>query len=472
MMLTVFCVYLVVVFVIGIMAERRMSKSEEGYFLGDRNFGPWATAISAGATDTSGWIFIGAAGYAYTAGISTMWMLPGFIVGYLINWFAVAPRLRKEGEELGALSLVDYFSLKLKDRKNMIKIVASIIVIIFFTAYLASQLTAAGKALNSIVDFDYSWGLVLSAVFVLGYSVFGGYNSAVLTDLFQGLLMLAVLLLFPAYMIFFEFGGPVEFFHILYTLDPVLLSYAGGATGAAAFGIIVGLVGFGLGEPGQPHIVQRFLSAKDDKTVRQASLIAMFWVVVVMMGSNLLGLIGRILIPDLTDPEYVFPTLVGDTMHPIIAGVVIGAIFAAIQSTFSSQLMTVTQSFASDLLKVITKKTYTNEQMIKISRITMLVFGIIATGIALMDIQAVFELVLYAWAGLAASFGTVLLLVLYTNLVTKWGAVWGMITGTVVTMVWINTPWVAYMYELIPAAIISVIVILVVSKFTKEKELI
>jgi SSS family solute:Na+ symporter/sodium/proline symporter len=273
-------------------------------------------------------------------------------------------------------------------------------------------------------------------------------------------------------MIFFEFGGPVNFFNTLYTLDPILLSYAGGATGAAAFGIIVGLVGFGLGEPGQPHIVQRFLSAKDDKTVRQASLIAMFWVVVVMMGSNLLGLIGRILLPGLTDPEYVFPTLVGDTMHPIIAGIIIGAIFAAIQSTFSSQLMVVTQSFASDLLKAVTKKTYTNKQMIKISRITMLVFGVIATCIALMDIQAVFELVLYAWAGLAASFGTVLLLVLYTDLVTKWGAVWGMVTGTGVTIIWINTPWVAYMYELIPAAIASVVVILLVSKFTKEKKLV
>ncbi|MEK5036578.1 sodium/proline symporter [Sporosarcina sp. FSL K6-3457] len=468
-MLIVFCIYLVIVFTVGILSERRMTKSEEGYFLGDRNFGPWATAISAGATDTSGWIFIGAAGYAYAAGISTMWMLPGFIVGYLINWFAVAPRLRKEGAELGALSLVDFFSLKLKDRTNTIKIVASIIVIIFFTAYLASQLTAAGKALNSIVDFDYSLGLILSAAFVLGYSIFGGYNSAVLTDLFQGLLMLSVLLVFPLYMILFEMGGFGSFFSTLYSIDPILLSSAGGATGAAAFGIIIGLVGFGIGEPGQPHIVQRFLSAKDDKTIRQASLIAMFWVVVVMTGSNLLGLIGRIMMPELADPEYVFPTLVGVTMHPIVAGVIIGAIFAAIQSTFSSQLMVATQSFASDLLKAVTKKTYSDKQMIRISRITMVVFGVIATLIALMEIQAVFELVLYAWAGLAASFGTVLILLLYTKKVTKWGAVWGMITGSVVTIIWINTPWAQYMYELIPAAIASIIVILVVSKFTKEE---
>ncbi|MDQ0269591.1 sodium/proline symporter [Cytobacillus purgationiresistens] len=467
-MITVFVIYLAIVFIIGVASERFMSKSEEGYFLGDRNFGPWATAISAGATDTSGWIFIGAAGYAYVAGISTMWMLPGFIVGYLINWFAVAPRLRKEGEALGALSMIDYISIKLKDRKNVLRVISSLIIVIFFVAYMASQLTAAGKALNSIVDFDYSLGLVLSAVFVMGYSVLGGYTSAVWTDLFQGLLMLAVLILFPIYMIFFEFGGVVNFFTTLQSIDPILLSSAGGATGAAAIGIIIGLVGFGIGEPGQPHIVQRFLSAKNDQTIRQASLIAMFWVIIVMMGSNLLGLIGRISLPGLADPEYVFPTLVGDTMHPIISGIIIGAIFAAIQSTFSSQLMVATQSLASDILKSVTKRTYSNKQMIIISRFTMVGLGTIATLIALMNIESVFQLVLYAWAGLAASFGPVVLLLLYTNIVTIIGAISGIITGTVVTIIWINTPWQPYMYELIPAAILSTIVVIVVSKFTKE----
>lgn len=467
-MLSVFIIYLVIVFIIGVISQRFMSKSEEGYFLGDRNFGPWATAISAGATDTSGWIFIGAAGQAYLGGISTMWMLPGFVLGYLINWFAVAPRLRREGEKLGALSMIDFFSIKLKDRKNTVRVIASIIIVIFFLAYMASQLTAAGKALNSIVDFDYNLGLILSAAFVLGYSILGGYTSAVWTDLFQGLLMLTVLLLFPLYMIFFELGGVVNFFTTLQAIDPVLLSSAGGATGAMGIGMIIGLVGFGLGGPGQPHIVQRFISAKDDQTIRQGSFIAMFWVVTVMMGSNLLGLIGRVVLPTLDDPEYVFPTLVGDTMHPIIAGVVVGAIFAAIQSTFSSQLIVATQSLASDILKAITKKTYTNRQMIRISRVTMVTLGVIATLIALMNIETVFQLVLYAWGGLAASFGPLLLFLLYSNIVTRWGAISAIITGTVVTMIWINTPWHAYMYELIPAAILSTIVLVVVSKFTQE----
>ncbi|MFY0762453.1 sodium/proline symporter [Metabacillus dongyingensis] len=470
MMFTVFLIYLALVFFIGLAAERFISKSEEGYYLGDRNFGPLATAISAGASDTSGWIFIGAVGYAYVAGISTMWMLPGFVAGYLLNWFVVAPRFRRSGEELGALSLPDYFGKRFRDPKNLLKISAGIIIAFFFIAYMASQLTAAGKALSAIVSYDYTWGLILSAAFVTGYSIFGGYRAAVWTEVSQGLIMLGVLILFPLYMILFPLGGFGEFFNTLQSIDPILLSANGGTGGAIGFGVILGLIGFGLGEPGQPHIIQRFLSAKDDQTIRQGSVIAMIWVIVVMTGSNLLGLIGRIMVPDIDDPEYVFPQLTMDIMHPAIAGIIVGAIFAAIQSTFSSQLMVATQTIASDLLKSLSKKTFTPKQMVTISRVTMILLGILSTGLALLNVQAVFNLVLYAWAGLAASFGPLLIISLYTKWVTRQGAFWGMITGAVVTITWINSPLVTYVYEIIPAMLASTTVIYLVSKATAKKE--
>ncbi|WP_026572844.1 sodium/proline symporter [Bacillus sp. UNC438CL73TsuS30] len=469
-MLIVFALYLVAVFVIGVMAERYISKSEEGFYLGDRNFGPWATAISAGATDTSGWIFIGAAGYAYSAGVSTMWMLPGFIIGYLINWFVVAPKLRREGTKLGALSLPDYFSKKLNDKKNVIKIISSIVIIIFFVASMSSQLTAAGKALDATISFDYKLGLILSAAFVIGYSIFGGYRSVVFTDLTQGIIMLAVLIIFPVYMIFFKLGGAATFFNTLHSIDPILTSSLGGATGAAAFGVFAGLFFFGFGEPGQPHIVQRFLTARDDKTITQGSYIAMFWVIVVMTGSNLLGLIGRIIYPTLKDPEYVFPNLSIDLLHPILTGIVLAAIFSAIQSTFSSQVMVATQSFASDFLKAVVKKPFTDKQTMTISRVTMVVLGLISTVIALMNIQTVFLLVLYSWAGLGASFGPLLIMLLYTDMVTKKGAIWGIIVGTLVTVIWVNTPWAAYLYELIPATVASTLTIFIVSKYTRKEK--
>jgi sodium/proline symporter len=468
-LITTFIIYLVAVFIIGITAEKYISKSEEGYYLGDRNFGTWVTAISAGATDSSGWVFIGAAGAAYTAGASTMWMLPGFIVGYFLNWFVFAPKLHEYGVKHNVLSLADYFEKRLNDKSHILRIIASIIIVIFFIAYMASQLTAAGKAFDVMIDINYNTGLIICAAFVVGYAIFGGYRSVMMTDFIQGLLMVAVLILFPIYMIFFDLGGWTSFWNQALTIDPILGTSTGGVAGSAAIGLVLGYLLFGLGVPGQPHISQRFLSAKDTQTLRKGSIIAMAWVIIMLVSSNLLGIIGRIYYPHLTDPEYVFPNLTIDKMSPILAGIVIGAVFAAIQSTFSSQLMVSTQSIASDLLKSISKRTYTDRQLLKISRWTMVILGAISTGIALLNIDAVFYLVLYAWGGLAASFGPLLFLCLYTNLVTKQGAAAGMITGTLVTVIWKNTPYSAYVYELIPAFVLATLVILIVSSMTKNK---
>lgn len=467
-MIIAFIIYLVLVFIVGWTAERFISKGEEGYYLGDRNFGSWVTAISAGATDSSGWVFIGAAGAAYIGGISTMWMIPGLIVGYLLNWFVVAPKFYQFGIRHQVLSLSDYFEKRFQDRSHSLKITASIIIIIFFIAYMASQLSAAGKAFDVIINLDFSTGLILSAAFVIGYSIFGGYRSVMLTDFIQGLLMVGVLIVFPIYMIFFELGGWTAFFQQVAAINPHLVSPTGEAVGAAAVGVLLGQLFLGIGVPGQPHISQRFLTAKNAQTIYNGSLIAVVWVIITVMSANLLGLIGRVIYPHLTDPEYVFPMLTVDKISPIFAGIILGGIFAAIQSTFSSQLMVTTQSIASDLLKSLSTKTYTDQQLLKISRWTMLILGIIATGVALLNIEAVFTLVLYAWAGLAASFGPLLILSLYTNWVTKWGAIWGMITGSIVVIVWKNTPYATYIYELIPGLLITTFVILLVSKLTSK----
>ncbi|MEI3613266.1 sodium/proline symporter [Pseudogracilibacillus sp. SO30301A] len=469
-MLITFFIYLIAVFIIGVTAERFISKSEEGYFLGDRSFGTWVTAISAGATDSSGWVFIGAAGTAYVFGASTMWMLPGFIIGYYLNWFVFAPKLHEYGVKNNVLSLADYFEKRYNDKSSVLKIIASIIIVVFFVAYMASQLTAAGKTVDVLLNFNYEMGLVLCAAFVVGYAVIGGYRSVMMTDFIQGLIMLAILIVFPAYMIFFKLGGWGSFWEQAIAIDPLLGTSTAGAVGSAAIGMILGYVLFGLGIPGQPHISQRFLTAKDLKTINSGSIIAVVWVTVMMTSSNLLGIMGRIIFPNLEDPEYVFPTMSFELFHPIFAGIVLAAIFAAIQSTFSAQLILTTQAIASDLLKALTKKEYSNEQIIKISRITMVLLGVIATLIALLNIQTVFLLVLYAWGGLAASFGPLLFLSLYTNIVTKQGAIAGMISGTLVIIIWVSTPLNNYVYELVPAFIISTLLILIVSKMTKKLE--
>lgn len=334
---------------------------------------------------------------------------------------------------------------------------------------MASQLSAAGKTFNSILNLNFNTGIIFCALFVVGYCIFGGYRAVVWTDVIQGIIMLFVLVAFPAYMII-KLGGWNEFFAKVGQIDPILLTPAAGSVGAAAFGLILGLLAFGLGEPGQPHITQRFLSAKDDAAIRNGTFIAMIWVIIVMTGSNLLGLIGRILIPNLKDAEYVFPQLVMNTMHPVIVGFVLGAICAAIQSTFSSQMMVATQALASDLLKSVSKRTFSSRELLLISRSTMVGLGILATGLALLNIQAVFYLVLYAWAGLAASFGPLLILSLYSKAVTRQGAFWGMIVGTLATIIWKSTPYSAYVYEIIPGMLLSTLVILFVSKITARSD--
>ncbi|PWW31322.1 SSS family solute:Na+ symporter/sodium/proline symporter [Cytobacillus oceanisediminis] len=462
-------IYLALVFIVGIYAGRGNGDTEESYFLGKRGFGPVATAISAGATDSSGWIFIGAVGFSYTMGAVTMWMLPSFVVGVLFNWLYLGPRLRKQGKNLGALGVADFFEKKLNDKSHLVKIIAGFLIVIFFIPYMASQLTAAGKTINVLLEIDYNIGLIGSAIFVIAYCFSGGYKSVVFTDVVQGFIMLGVLFFFPLYLTF-SLGGWGELWAQLLAVDPILGSAAAGATGSAAFGFIAGLLFYGLGEVGQPHILQRFFSAKDDHSLAAGTWIASAWAVIVMTGSSILGLCARLILPDLADPEFAFPATVIEIMPAIIAGIVVGAIFAAIQSTFSSQLLLAVQTISSDLLKSFSKKEYSQEQLIKYTRITMIILGLIVTGLALANIDTVFALVVYAWSGMASAFGPLLVfLVAAPQKVSKWGAIAGMIIGTLSASIWYVAGLSAYMMEVVPGMICATLAILIVSKVIPDQ---
>lgn len=467
-------IYLAIVFVIGLYNGRGKSQNEEDYYLGERQFGPLPTAISMGATDSSGWIFIGACGYAYSAGAIGIWMLPGFAIGALINWLFLGPRLRHQGKKLGALDLVDFFEKKLhansNDKSHTVKIIGAILIVLFFIPYMAAQLTAAGKTINVLVDVDYNIGLIGSAVFVIAYCFSGGYKSVIYTDLMQGSLMLVVFFVFPPVLIF-KLGGWNAFWAEVIAIDPILATPASGATGATAFGIILGLITYGVGEIGQPHILQRFFSAKDDTTLKYGTVISTAWMIGVMGGSSLLGLLARVYLPNLADSEYAFPSLVAHLMPAVIVGIVVGAIFAAIQSTFSSQLLVAVQSISSNLLKSFSNKERSQEELVKIGKITMIIMGIVATALALLNIDTVFLLVIYAWSGLASAFGPLLYMLLYfPEKVTKWGAIMGMITGTVVSTLWYLTGLSKYIMELVPGMIVSLIVIILISKLTCKQK--
>ncbi|MDY9920489.1 MAG: sodium/proline symporter [Synergistota bacterium] len=461
-------IYLLSIFIVGIVSSKFFSKSEEGFYLADRGFGAIATAISAGATDTSGWIFIGAVGFSYAYGISTMWMCVGYTVGYFINYIFLAPPLRRYTRRTGVMSIPHFFEVRYPEYGKLLRTLSSIMIVIFFIIYTGAQLTSAGKAFNAIIGWNYQTAILVAAFFGTFYAFFGGYKAVVWTDVLQGCIMMIVLWVFPV-MLIIQLGGWGSFWNQVAAIDPILVSATGGIKGYAGFAFAFGLFAGGLAEPGQPQILARFISAKDDKTIISSAVIAVFWVLTVMGGSSMIGIICRVLQPGLSDPEYAFPTLVKAIMHPVIAGVVLAAIFAAILSTVDSLIMVVAQTVHLDILQGVMGKDLKDKGVLWVGRATILFVGVAGTLIAISDIRMVFWFVLYSWAVMGAAFGPPIILGLYWKRVTAQGALAGIITGAVVTVVWYNVPMLKdFVYELVPALAASIAMTVIVSLMTKE----
>lgn len=465
--LAIFAVYLLGVFLVGAIASKFYSGTEEGYFLSDRDLGPISVALSAGTSDSSGWIFIGAAGYAYAVGISTMWMLPGIIIGYLFTYIYLAPRLRRYTSHHGLITLPDVFEQRFNDSSHLLRLTSSVILLIFFTAYVGSQFTAAATAFEVLLETDFLTGLLIAGAFTALYTFFGGFKGVVWSDVVQGFVMAAVLVVFPIVMIF-QMGGWGGFINEVGRTDPALLDAFGGEAGIAAVGFVIGLAGIGLGYPGLPHFLQRFIGSNSDETLESATVIGVVWVVIVMTGSNILGLIGRTVYPpgQLVNQEYVFPLLVMDTMHPIIAGIVLAAIMAAIMSSADSFLMMVSQTATRDIYRKTLEREPSQKTSMWVGRFAVLAIGILGLVVASLELEIVFWFVLYAFAGLGASFGPTLILSLYWENMTKWGAFAGMITGALTVIIWVNLPVVSQLYELVPGIVVSTLAIVLVSKAT------
>ncbi|MDY2983973.1 MAG: sodium/proline symporter [Synergistes jonesii] len=456
-------VYLLSIFIIGIVSSKYFTNSKEGFYLGDRGFGPLATAISAGATDTSGWIFIGAVGFSYAYGVSTMWMCVGYTVGYFFNYIFLAPPLRRYTNRTGVMSIPHFFEVRYKKYGHMLRAISSVVIAVFFIIYTGAQLTSAGKAFEALIQWDYSIAVVIAAFFGTFYAFFGGYKAVVWTDVLQGCIMMIVLWIFPIYLIL-HLGGWTSFWSQVHAIDPILVSATGGIKGYAGFAFAFGLFAGGIGEPGQPQILQRFITAKDDKTIISSSVIAVFWVLTVQGGSSLIGLICRIMSPALSDPEYAFPVLVRQIMHPVIAGIVLAAIFAAILSTVDSLIMVVSQTVHIDILEGCMHKRLSDRSVMWVGRVVILIVGIGGLIIALSNVRMVFWFVLYSWAVMGASFAPPLVLGLYWKRITAAGCLAGMVVGAVVTVVWYNIPILKNaIYELVPAMIASILVTIIVS---------
>jgi len=430
--------YLGALLFIGWRAAQRTHGGED-FHLAGRSLGAWAAGISSTASSESGWVTLGAVGMTYTYGISGLWFAPGCLAGYLVNLYLVAPRLRELSEEQGSLTLSDVLTRRWGDPKHVLRITSVVIILLCMMGYVAAQMTAAGKAFSSTLGFagqgGYVLGVLIGAAVITAVTSFGGFRGVAWTDLFQGLLMAIALIGLPLYAVA-KLGGFGALINGLGTIDPNLLTATGGRLGPALWGFVIGELGIGLGYPGMPHVITRYMAARDQREVRRLRVIALLWGVVVFYGAGIVGLAGRVMMPTLADGEQTLMVMALKLLHPVLAGIMLAAVISAILSTVSSQLLVAASAVSYDVVEEVMGRTADDRRSLVLGRWTVVVVGVVGVLLALSGVRLVFWFVLFAWSGLGASFGPLVLLALHKNAVSRHGALAGMLTGFGVTVAW------------------------------------
>lgn len=469
-----FLAYLVVMLGIGLYAYKLTSSSED-YFLGGRSLGPWPTALSAGASDMSGWLLLGLPGYAFASGLEAVWIAGGLFVGTWLNWLICAKRLRTYSIKANnALTLPDFLSIRFNDKSKLIQSISALFILLFFLFYTSSGLVAGGKLFETVFGLDYTYAVIIGTVCVVSYTLFGGFLAVAWTDLVQGLMMSAALVIVPLVALD---GGWSELSSTLTAKNPELLNIWTSVSGEPLTAIgIISLVAWGLGYFGQPHILARFKASRSNKDIKTARRIAVIWTFISMAGALLIGLVGigfidTNLTGDLADPEKIFMILVNAVFHPVVAGILLAAILAAIMSTADSQLLVSSSALAEDFYKQLFNKNATQKQIVNVGRFAVVAISIIALILALNPESSVLGLVSYAWAGFGAAFGPAILLSLFWRNMNRNGALAGIIIGGVTVVVWKQlTGGIFDLYEIVPGFLFSTIAIILVSLMTGAPE--
>ena len=451
---------------IGWYAFKRTSNLTD-YMLGGRSLGPMVTALSAGAADMSGWLLMGLPGAIYLNGLVEAWIAIGLTMGAYLNYVLVAPRLRVYTQVSGdSITIPSFLESRLKDNTRILRVVSGIIILIFFTFYVSSGMVAGGKFFLSSFGLDYHIGLLIVAAVVIFYTLFGGFLAVSYTDVVQGLIMFFALLLVPIAGLFLT-GGFTETATSIREVNPELLNFVSGAS----FLGILSAVAWGVGYFGQPHIIVRFMAINSVKEVKSARRIGIGWMFLSLFGAVATALVGIAYYQQnnatLGDAETVFIVLGQIIFHPLIAGIMLAAVLAAVMSTISSQLIVTSSALIEDLYKAVIKTDASDKQYVFLGRMAVLVVSIVAILLAWPNNESILKIVSFAWAGFGASFGPVILLSLYWRKITSKGALWGMIAGAVTIMVWGNIKVLSdTLYEIVPGFIISWIVVYVVSLAT------
>jgi SSS family solute:Na+ symporter/sodium/proline symporter len=462
---------------IGIYAFKKSTDDVSGFMLGGRSLSPGVAALSAGASDMSGWMLMGLPGAMYISGVSSLWIAIGLVIGAFLNYLIVAPRLRTYTEVANdSITLPNFFENRFDDKSHLLRVVSSVVIVVFFTLYTSSGIVAGGKLFESSFGLNYEVGLYVTAGVVVAYTFFGGFLAVSLTDFVQGCIMFIALVLVPVVAIH-EVGGISEVQNTVSSIDPALLDIF---NGVSVIGMISAMA-WGLGYFGQPHIIVRFMAIRSVKDMPTARRIGMSWMIVAIIGAMATGFAGIAYVAKtglkLDDAETIFIVLSQILFNPLIAGFLLAAILAAIMSTISSQLLVTSSSLTEDFYKTFLHKEATDKQQVMVGRISVFLVALVSIYLAYDRNSTILTLVSNAWAGFGAAFGPVIIGSLYWKKMTRNGALAGMITGAVTVLLWIYLPVTingqslsSLMYEIVPGFILCSLVIYIVSSLSPQNE--
>ena len=462
--LFVFIVYFLFMLGIGFYFFAKSKDSgEKDYFLGGRQMGAWVSALSAGASDMSAWVLMGLPASVFAAGMGQTWIAIGLGIGYALSWIFEAPRLRRFSIRAGdSITIPQYLTNRFLSKSKLMQIICAVIFLVAYTIYAASSIKACGTLFHTVMNIDANVAMYIAAFIIIAYTFLGGFSAVCWTDFFQGLLMLAALLIAPIFVLALMGSGEIV---------------ASGSLPDGYFNFmtswkdIVSGLGWGLGYFGMPHIIIRFMSLKSEKELRKSSVIGISWTTIILIMSVLAGVAGRMFLGEMEDSSLVFITMVRRIFPALVSGILLSAILSAAMSTADSQLLASASAFASDVYKPVFRKNATDKEMLWAGRIIVVVIAVVALLIASNpNSGTIMALVENAWGVFGAAFGPVILLSLFWRRFTFAGAVSGIVAGAAVDILWLACLKSTGIYEIIPGFSVGLLAAVVVSLLSKEPD--
>jgi sodium/proline symporter len=461
--------YLLVLIALAVWS-RRETYSLSGFFLAGKKLPYWVVAFSTNATGESGWLLLGLTGMGYAVGAQAYWVVVGEVIGIALSWTLISRRLKRLSDETDSITLPDVIAARFNDSRHILRSIAVVIILTMVCAYVTAQMVASGKALSSFIGMDYTSAVIVGAVIIIAYTFVGGYKAVAYTDVVQGVLMLGGLIIVPAVAISAA-GGWQSVTSNLEAQDPGLLSMWNITdSGFPGWIALVSFLGIGLPFLGVPQLMVRFMSARDEDELKKARILSVIVILLFDAGAVTAGMAGRALFPGLDDAETIFPLLSSELFPPLITGVMMVVVLSAIMSTVDSLLLLASSAVVRDTMQKIVGSTRSDKTLAGYGKVVTILIGVIGVAFALEEVKVIFWFILFAWSGLGAAFGPVIICMLYYKRTTLPGVAAGMLGGFLTSVIWVLVfkADTYELYEMIPGFLVGMTLTLLVSRITRE----